>query len=50
MRAAIIALTLIFASQAGAEFGNLWSEKWWETATAADGQAELAAGANDICR
>jgi hypothetical protein len=50
MRAAIIALTLTFASQAGAEFGNLWSEKWWETATAADGQAELAAGANDICR
>ena len=50
MRAAIIALLLTFGSQAGAEFGNLWSEKWWETATAADGQAELAAGANDICR
>jgi hypothetical protein len=50
MRAALIALMLTFATQAGAECGNLCNWKWWETATTADGQAELAAGANDICR
>ena len=45
MRAAVIALMLTFASQAGAECGNLCDRDWWGTATAADVKAELDAGA-----
>jgi hypothetical protein len=50
MRAAIIALMLTVASQAGAECGNLCGNLWWEKATAADVQAELAAGADVMAR
>ena len=45
MRAAVIALMLTFASQPGAECGNLCDRDWWGTATAADVKAELDAGA-----
>ena len=48
MRAAIIALLLTFASQAGAGCGKLCDGNWWQTATTADVQAELAAGADVI--
>ena len=46
MRAALIALMLIFGSQVGAECGNLCEEDWWKTATEADVQAELDGGAD----
>ena len=46
MRAAIIARMLSFATQAGAECGNLCDADWWKTATDADVQAELDAGAD----
>ena len=46
MRAALIALMLSFATQAGAECGNLCDADWWKTATDADVQAELDAGAD----
>jgi len=39
MRAALIALMLTVASQAGAECGKLCDPKWWNTSTAADLQA-----------
>ena len=50
MRAAVIALMLTFASQAGAECGNLCDRDWWGTATAADVKAELDAGAEVTAR
>ena len=50
MRAAIIALMLIFGSQALAECGNLCDKEWWKTATDADVQAELDAGADVMAR
>ena len=50
MRAAIIALLLTFASQAGAECGNLCRPNWWKTATEADVQAELDAGVDVMAR
>ena len=50
MRVAIIALLLTFASQAGAGCGNLCDHDWWKTATTADVQAELAAGADAMAR
>jgi ankyrin repeat protein len=50
MRAALIALMLTFATQAGAGCGNLCDHDWWETATTADVQAELAAGAEIMAR
>jgi ankyrin repeat protein len=50
MRAALIALLLTFASQAGAECGKLCDWKWWETATTADVQAELSGGADVMAR
>ena len=50
MRAAIIALLLTFGSQAAAECGKLCDWNWWITATAADVQAELAAGADVMAR
>jgi hypothetical protein len=43
MRAAIIVLMLTFATQAGAECGNLCNPYWWKTATTADLQDQLAA-------
>ena len=46
MRAAIIALLLMFGSQAGAECGKLCDYDWWKTATEADVQAELDGGAD----
>ena len=50
MRAILTALLLTFASQAGAECGNLCDQNWWKTATAADVQAELDAGADVMAR
>ena len=50
MRAALIALMLTFASQAGAECGNLCDYDWWKTATEADVQAELDGGADVMAR
>ena len=37
---------LMFGSQAGAECGKLCDHCWWKTATDADVQAELDAGAD----
>ena len=37
---------LMFGSQAGAECGKLCDHYWWKTATDADVQAELDAGAD----
>ena len=45
MRAALTALLLTFASQAGAEFGNMCEHDWWWKTTA-DVQSELDAGTN----
>ena len=50
MRAALIALMLMFGSQAGAECGNLCDHDWWRTATEADVQAELDGGADVMAR
>ena len=50
MRAALIALMLTVASQAGAECGNLCDEIWWKTATEADVQVELDGGADVMAR
>ena len=47
---ALIALMLMFGSQAGAECGNLCDNSWWETATEADVQAELDGGADVMAR
>ena len=46
MRAILTALLLTIATQAGAECGNLCDADWWKTATDADVQAELDAGAD----
>ena len=46
MRALQVALMLMFGSQAGAECGKLCDHYWWKTATDADVQAELDAGAD----
>ena len=46
MRAILTALMLTFASQAGAECGNLCEIDWWSTATEAEVQAVLDGGAN----
>ena len=45
MRALLVALMLMFGSQAGAECGNLCDADWWKSATEADVQAELDGGA-----
>ena len=50
MRAAIIALMLTFALQAGAGCGELCDGNWWQSSTTADLQAELAAGADVMAR
>ena len=50
MRAILIALILTFATQAGAECGNLCDPNWWRTATEADVQAELDGGADVMAR
>ena len=50
MRAILIALLMTIASQAGAECGNLCESFWWKTATMADVQAELDAGADVMAR
>ena len=41
---------LMFGSQAGAECGKLCNSDWWFTATEADVQAELDAGANSMAQ
>ena len=50
MRAILTTLMLTVATQAGAECGNLYDWDWLETATAADVQAELDAGADVMAR
>jgi hypothetical protein len=50
MRAAVIALMLMFGSQAGAECGNLCDYNWWNTELEADVQAELDGGADVTAR
>ena len=50
MRALLVALLLMFGSQAGAECGNLCDYDWWNTSTAADLQAELNGGADVMAR
>ena len=50
MRAALIALMLTVATQAGAECGNLCDYDWWQTATEADVQSELDGGADVTAR
>ena len=50
MRALLVALLLMFGSQAGAECGNLCDWGWWETATEAYVQAELDGGADVMVR
>jgi ankyrin repeat protein len=50
VRAIITALMLTLATQAGAECGNLCDYDWWKTATTADLQAELDAGADIMAR
>ena len=50
MRAILTALLLTFATQAGAECGNLCDNDWWKTATTADLQGELAAVENVMAR
>ena len=50
MRAILTALMLTVATQAGAECGNLCDYDWWSSATEADVQAELDAGADVMAR
>ena len=50
MRAALIALMLMFGSQAGAECGNLCVYTWMKSATEADLQGELSGGADVMAR
>ena len=50
LRAAPIALLLMFGSQAGAECGKLCEEDWWKTSTTGDVQAELDGGADVTAR
>ena len=46
MRAALIALLLSFATQAGAECGNLCDYNWWKTVTEALVKVKLDTGIN----
>ena len=46
MRTILTALILTVATQAGAVCSNLCDRNWWKTATEADVQAELDAGAD----
>ena len=46
MRAILTLLMLMIASQAWAACGKLCDYDWWKTATEADVQAELDAGAD----
>ena len=41
MRATLIALLIILATQAGAECGNLCDVVWWQTVTKENLEAEL---------
>ena len=50
MRAALGIILLTFASQAGAECGNLCVYTWMKSATEADLQAELSGGADVMAR
>ena len=50
MRAILTALMLTFATQASAECGKLCDYDWWKTATVADVQTELDAGADIMAR
>ena len=50
MRAAIIALMMMFGSPAGAECGNLCDWGWWETATEADVEFELGSSMHPLAR
>ena len=50
MRTILTALMLTFGTQAGAECGNLCDRYWWKTATEAELQAELDAGADTMAR
>jgi hypothetical protein len=50
MRAALIALMLTFATQAGAECGKLCDYSWWRTVKNADVQAELSGGSDVMAR
>ena len=50
MRAVILVFSLSFTSQAMAGCGKLCDGEWWKTATTADLQAELDAGANVMAR
>ena len=50
MRAILTLLMLMIASEAWAECGKLCDYDWWKTATEADVQAELAAGAGVMAR
>ena len=46
MRAAIIALMLMFGSQAGAACGKLCDYNWWKTVTDAFAKVKLDRGIN----
>ena len=50
MRILSAVLFLAFASEALAECGNLCDSSWWGTATNADVQAELNAGADVMAK
>ena len=50
MRAVILVFSLSVTSQAMAGCGKLCDGEWWKTATTADLQAELDAGANVMAR
>ena len=50
MRTILIALLMTITSQAGAGYGNLCDGGWRDTATKADLQAKLDAGADVIAR
>ena len=50
MIAILTALLLTIASQAEADCDKLCDRDWWKTATAADVQAELGAGAEVMAR
>ena len=46
MRALLVALMLMFGSQAGAECGNLCDYNWWKTVTEALVKVKLDTGIN----
>jgi hypothetical protein len=50
MRALLVALMLMFGSQAGAECGNLCDGVWWQSAKKADVLVELDGGADVTAR